>query len=167
MGCASGNHLGRWRGANKRRFFTIIATKVSRSGGIGNKQPTRLHCLPCWIPMPRACYRALTPRTPIWRQEIASLALPPHVYRWPSLRRLRPSPPRPLAAPLGVLRVRIPRSRPVERGIAVCSKKILPPFFKKVVHPLALPKRPSPPGRIPPLLVANGVIGLGRIGNRK
>ena len=53
---------------------------------------------------------------------------------------------------------------PVARGIPARSKNSLPLFPKKVAPPIVPPKRPSSPDRIPPLLVANGMIGIGKIG---
>ena len=51
------------------------------------------------------------------------------------------------------------------RGIPARSKNSLPLFPKKVAPPIVPPKRPSSPDRIPPLLVVNGMIGIGKIGN--
>ena len=62
-------------------------------------------------------------------------------------------------------RKRTPRSPPVARGIPARSKNSLPLFPKKVAPPIVPPKRPSSPDRIPPLLVVNGMIGIGEIGN--
>ena len=82
------------------------------------------------------------------------------------MRRLRHFPFSPRDVPSAPWEKRIPRSHPVEKGITACTKNRPPLFFRMVAPPEAPPRRPSPPDRTPPLLVVNGMIGTGKIGNR-
>ena len=149
-----------------QRYFTTTITRVSPNGGAGFREPIRLPCLRYMIPIMCACYRALTHWALAWRSKTASSLPPLLVDRWPFLRRLRLIPSSPLETLAALWEIRFHRSRPVEKGIPARPVSNLPRFCTKVALALPCPNRTSLPARIPPRLVANGMIGVGEIGAR-